>query len=89
MKKTQQKERYLIINPGRPGIRKVKKVSRKVNRKNPGSEDIIESIDVLRERLGVTPISDKARHVLRKCLVRMNAVLISEGRGIEYDIEID
>lgn len=36
MKKTSQKERYLIINPGRPGIRKVKKVARK--KRNPGTD---------------------------------------------------
>lgn len=91
MKKIQQKERYLIINPGRPEKRRIKKVSRK----NPGtdfagswsfegepylSDPLVSRVKFIKDKLQYSSeqLSPRARRQINELLNQIGDILTKE-----------
>lgn len=72
--------KYLIINPGKPGRRELKKTPRRkvTRRRNPENDHIIAVLNFAKEKLRNTEISERGRRQIHKCLQDINDVLIRE-----------
>ena len=75
--------RYLIINPGRPDRRELKKAPRRKpttkRRKNPQNDDLIAVLEFAKEKLKNHRISDSGRRQIRRCLIDINDVFAKES----------
>lgn len=67
--------KYLIINPGRPGRRELKKAPRRKVKRNPGNDELLQQIKFIETKLKHNEISDSGRRLIRSCLIDIGSVL--------------